>query len=143
MHDPQECLPGPGAAGVDPAGTKSRLYDAFASVLKALGSGRRLELVELLAQGEHSVETLARMSGAAVSTVSANLQILRQAGLVVTRRQATTIFYRLAGDEVAELYVVAETSRAGLQQRAARCSRGAHRWAFGKGAPAVTVGHDR
>src|SRR5688500_5176475 len=88
------------------------IVDALARLVKALANGRRLELVELIGQGEHSVEELARMSGMAVTTTSAHLQTLKQAGLVRTRRERTTIHYRLAGDDVAELYVVAK--RVGL-----------------------------
>jgi len=91
---------------------KVDVFDALAGTLKALANGRRLELVELLAQGEHSVEELARMAGMAVTTTSAHLQTLKQAGLVRTRRERTTIHYRLAGDDVAELYVAAK--RVGL-----------------------------
>jgi len=92
--------------------TKTVVFESLAEVLKALGSGRRLELVELLAQGEHPVETLARMSGMALTTTSAHLQTLKQAGLVRTRRERTTVHYRLAGDDVASLYVAAK--RVGL-----------------------------
>lgn len=88
--------------------TKEVVFDSFAGVVKAFGSGRRLELLELLAQGEHSVESLARMTGAGLTAVSANLQTLKKANLVRTRREGTTIYYRLAGDDVAELYVVAK-----------------------------------
>ena len=92
--------------------TKADVFDALASLVKALGNGRRLELVELLAQGEHSVDDLARMSGMALTTTSAHLQTLKSAGLVRTRRERTTIHYRLAGDDVAELFVAAK--RVGL-----------------------------
>ena len=95
---------------------KEAVFDALASVVKALASGRRLELVELLAQGEHSVEALSRMSGMAMTTTSAHLQTLRRAGLVKTRRAGTSIYYRLAGDDVAELYLAAK--RVGLQRYA-------------------------
>jgi DNA-binding transcriptional ArsR family regulator/rhodanese-related sulfurtransferase len=94
--------------------SKVVVFDAFADVVKTMASGRRLELIELLAQGEHAVESLARMTGMAVTTTSSNLQILRQAGLVVTRRERTTIYYRLAGDDVAELYLAAK--RVGLRR---------------------------
>lgn len=87
---------------------KADVFDSFAIVVKALANGRRLELVELLAQGEHSVDTLARMSGMAVTTASAHLQSLKQSGVVRTRRERTTIYYRLAGDDVAELYLAAK-----------------------------------
>ncbi len=92
--------------------TKADVFDVLASLVKALGNGRRLELIELLAQGEHSVDDLARMSGMALTTTSAHLQTLKAAGLVRTRRERTTIHYRLAGDDVAELFVAAK--RVGL-----------------------------
>lgn len=96
--------------------TKADVFDGLAAVVKAVANGRRLELVELLAQGEHSVEELARLSGMAMTTTSAHLQTLKQAGLVRTRRARTTIYYRLAGDDVAELYTVAK--RVGLLRSA-------------------------
>lgn len=80
-------------------------YDALADTAKALTNPSRLRLLELLAQRERSVEVLARLAGRAVSTTSANLQVLRRAGLVTTRRQGTTIVYALAGDDVAGLVV--------------------------------------
>ncbi len=87
---------------------KPAVFDALAEVVKAIANGRRLEVVELLAQGEHSVEVLARMSGMGVTTVSAHLQTLRRAGLVQARRERSTVFYRLAGDDVAELFLAAK-----------------------------------
>jgi DNA-binding transcriptional ArsR family regulator/rhodanese-related sulfurtransferase len=95
---------------------KAAIYNAMADVVKALANGRRLELVELIAQGEHPVERLARMTGMGVTTTSSHLQTLKQAGLVKTRRERSTIYYRLAGDDVAELYVAAK--RAGLRRSA-------------------------
>ncbi|QCU78936.1 metalloregulator ArsR/SmtB family transcription factor [Citricoccus sp. SGAir0253] len=83
---------------------KSALFDELARVGKALGSGRRLELLDLLAQGERSVEHLAAAAGLGLSTASAHLQVLRQAGLVTTRREGTRIHYALAGQDVAALY---------------------------------------
>jgi len=77
-------------------------------VVKALANGRRLGLVELLAQGEHSVEQMAEISGMGVTSTSAHLQNLKQAGLVRTRRDGTRIYYRLAGDDVAALYLAAK-----------------------------------
>ena len=94
--------------------SKSSVFDALAAVVKATANPRRLELVELLAQGEHSVETLARMSAMGVTTTSAHLQTLKRAGLVQTRRERSTIYYRLAGDDVAELYLAAK--RVGLRR---------------------------
>lgn len=94
--------------------SKGAVFDAFAAVVKALANGHRLELLELLAQGEHSVDTLAKRTGMAMTTASAHLQSLKHAGLVKTRRERTTIYYRLAGDDVAELYVAAK--RVSLQR---------------------------
>jgi rhodanese-related sulfurtransferase/DNA-binding transcriptional ArsR family regulator len=95
------------------AQAKEALFDQFARVAKALGNPKRLELVDLLAQGERSVEALTRASGMNLTTVSAHLQALRRARLVATRRDGTRIFYRLAGGDVAGLYLqlrrVAET----------------------------------
>lgn len=85
---------------------KAALFDAFASVGKALASGKRLELVDLLAQGERSVEALAQAAGLGLTTASNHLQVLKQAGLVTTRKQGTKVFYRLAGDDVAALWVL-------------------------------------
>lgn len=96
---------------------RTDVYEAFAAVMKALANGRRLELIELLAQGEHSVDALARMAGLAVTTTSAHLQSLKQSGLVKTRKERTTVYYRLAGDDVAALFVAAQ--RVGLSHSAA------------------------
>ena len=84
---------------------KAELFEQLARVGKALGSGKRLELVDLLGQGPRSVAELAAAAGLGVTTTSAHLQTLKQAGLVATRRQGTTIRYRLAGPDVAALYV--------------------------------------
>ncbi|MDQ5894429.1 MAG: hypothetical protein QG596_690 [Actinomycetota bacterium] len=92
---------------------KGSVFDALASVQKAMANGRRLELIELLAQGEYAVENLARVTGMALATASSHLQILKRGGIVRTRRDGTTIYYRLAGDDVAELYLVAK--RVGLR----------------------------
>ncbi|MFD1932434.1 ArsR/SmtB family transcription factor [Nonomuraea mangrovi] len=85
---------------------KTALFDAFASVGKALASGKRLELVDLLAQGERSVEALAQAAGLGLTTASNHLQVLKQAGLVATRKHGTKVFYRLAGDDVAALWAL-------------------------------------
>jgi rhodanese-related sulfurtransferase/DNA-binding transcriptional ArsR family regulator len=83
---------------------RHHLFDELAVVGKAFGSPKRLELVELLAQGERTVDGLARAAGMGMSTVSAHLQVLKLANLVRTRRDGTKVFYRLAGDDVAHLY---------------------------------------
>jgi rhodanese-related sulfurtransferase/DNA-binding HxlR family transcriptional regulator len=85
---------------------KAELFDSLARVGKAMGSGKRLELIDLLAQGERSVEALARAAGLGMTTCSAHLQTLRQAGLVAARRDGTKIHYRLAGADVAALYAM-------------------------------------
>ncbi|WP_282697442.1 metalloregulator ArsR/SmtB family transcription factor [Streptomyces sp. CC208A] len=87
-------------------GTKAALYDAFAASGKALASGKRLELLDLLAQGERTVDALAKAAGLNLTTASAHLQILKQAGLVATRREGVRIHYRLAGDDVARLFAL-------------------------------------
>lgn len=83
---------------------KSELFGQLARVGKALGNGKRLELLDLLAQGERSVENLAATANLGLTTASAHLQVLKQAGLVTTRRDGTKIFYTLAGLDVARLY---------------------------------------
>src|ERR671930_1956010 len=80
---------------------KDRLYEQFARTAKAVARPKRIELLELLAQGERPVEALAQATGMGVTNTSAHLQVLRRAGLVATRKQATRVWYRLAGDEVA------------------------------------------
>lgn len=88
------------------AARKAALYDAFARTGKALSSGKRLELLDLLAQGERPVDALAKAAGLNLTTASAHLQTLKQAGLVATRRDGVRIHYRLSGDDVAALYAL-------------------------------------
>jgi rhodanese-related sulfurtransferase/DNA-binding transcriptional ArsR family regulator len=83
---------------------KTALFDEFARVGKALASGRRMELLDVLANGERTVEVLAGEGGLSVANASQHLQILRRAGLVATRREGTSVHYRLAGPEVFELW---------------------------------------
>ena len=82
---------------------KHDLFTQFATVGKALGSGNRLELLELLAQGERCVEDLATVSGLSVANTSRHLQQLRQAGLILSRKQGLKVFYRVSGDDVIAL----------------------------------------
>lgn len=82
---------------------KRELYAQFAAVAKAIGHEHRLELIELVAQGERSVEALARRSGLSVANASQHLQHLRRAGLVTARRQAKFVLYRLADASVLTL----------------------------------------
>lgn len=84
--------------------SKDTLFDAFASVAKALASGRRAELVDVLAQGERSVEELAAEIDQSLANTSRHLRVLAHAGLVRTRRDGTRIFYALTSERVAELW---------------------------------------
>jgi rhodanese-related sulfurtransferase len=84
--------------------TKTALYDEFARAAKALASGRRIELLDVLANGERTVEALAGQVGLSTANTSQHLQVLRQAGLVTGRRQGTSISYRLADPEVFQLW---------------------------------------
>jgi rhodanese-related sulfurtransferase/DNA-binding transcriptional ArsR family regulator len=82
---------------------KRAIYAAFAAVAKAMGHEHRLELLELVAQGERTVERLAECTGLSVANVSQHLQHLRRAGLVVSRRQAKFVFYGLADETILKL----------------------------------------
>jgi len=75
---------------------KHQLFEQFARVGKAVSSAARLELLDLLAQGEKSVEALARQAGLSVTNTSNHLKELRLAGLVATRREGPYVHYRLA-----------------------------------------------
>jgi rhodanese-related sulfurtransferase len=83
---------------------KAALFDAQASVAQALGSGRRAEIVDLLAQGERSVEEIATEIDQSVANTSQHLQVLARAGLVRSRRQGTRVIYRLASERVSDLW---------------------------------------
>jgi rhodanese-related sulfurtransferase/predicted transcriptional regulator len=91
-------------AGMGDRETKTALFDEFARAAKALASGRRIELLDVLANGERSVEPLAGEVRLSVANTSQHLQVLRQAGLVATRREGTSVYYRLAGPEVFEFW---------------------------------------
>jgi rhodanese-related sulfurtransferase/DNA-binding transcriptional ArsR family regulator len=95
---------------------RAQLFREFAQVGKALAHPSRLELLDCLAQGERTVESLAGVIGAGLTTCSAHLQVLKQARLVATRRDGTRIHYRLAGDDVAGL--LAEVQRVATAHRA-------------------------
>jgi rhodanese-related sulfurtransferase len=83
---------------------KSALFDAFASVAAALGSGRRAEIVDVLAQGERSVEELANEVGQSVASTSHHLRLLAKAGLARSRRDGHRVVYRLASERVGDLW---------------------------------------
>jgi rhodanese-related sulfurtransferase/DNA-binding transcriptional ArsR family regulator len=82
---------------------KNRLYGHFARIGKALSSPHRLELLDLLAQGERTVDSLATEIGLSLANASQHLQALRQAALVDSRKQGLFVFYRLAHPSVFDL----------------------------------------
>jgi len=82
---------------------KYRLFEQFAQVAKALSHPHKLELLELLAQGERSVEALAKVAGLTVANTSRHLQQLRRAGVITSRKEGLYVFYRVAGDDVIDL----------------------------------------
>jgi rhodanese-related sulfurtransferase len=84
---------------------KALLYEQFARMSKALANPHRLELLDVLAQGERTVEELAHETEMSVANTSQHLQILRTARLVETRRMGVSISYRLAGDSVSHLWL--------------------------------------
>jgi rhodanese-related sulfurtransferase/DNA-binding transcriptional ArsR family regulator len=100
--------------------TKTELNEQFARIGKALASPRRIELLDLLAQGERSVETLAAATNMSVTLTSSHLQALRRARLVDTRREGPRVFYRLSGDDV---YALLTTLRAVAHDRLAEVDR--------------------
>ena len=83
---------------------KDALYEGFAEAAKALASGRRAEIVDLLAQGERSVEEIADEIAQSVANTSHHLRAMARAGLVTTRREGTRVFYALTSERVAELW---------------------------------------
>ena len=99
---------------------KDRLYGQLARVGKALASPHRLELLELLAQGERTVDSLASETSMSIASTSQHLQALREGGLVESRKQGLFVHYRLADPSVFELTqalrVVAETRLAELER---------------------------
>src|SRR5881392_1750316 len=109
--------------GVGDRAAKDALFEGFAEVARALASGRRAEVVDVLAQGERSVEDIAEEIGQSVANTSHHLRAMARAGLVTTRRDGTRIYYRLASERVAELWAalrdVAAEHVAGLEKLAA------------------------
>src|SRR6185437_5634056 len=84
---------------------KGLLYEQFARMGKALAHAHRLELLDVLAQGERTVEALAAETALSVANASQHLQILRAARLVETRRAGVSIYYRLASEQVSQLWL--------------------------------------
>lgn len=101
---------------------KASLLGEFARVGQALASPLRLELLDLLAQGERSVEQLAETAAARVGNTSAQLQRLRDAGLVTARREGTRVYYRLAGDDVVTLLTALRTTGTAHRAEAERAA---------------------
>jgi len=99
---------------------KEALFDGFAQVAKALSNGRRAEIVDVLANGERSVEALATEVHQSIANTSQHLQVLKNSGLVAARRQGTFVYYRLASPEVVgfwrALQGIARTSRADIER---------------------------
>src|SRR5680860_726218 len=90
--------------GMGDRAAKDSLFDALSGVAKAMGNGRRAEIVDVLALGERSVDELATELGQSLANTSQHLQHLLRAGLVRTRREGTRIHYSLAGAEVGRLW---------------------------------------
>jgi rhodanese-related sulfurtransferase/DNA-binding transcriptional ArsR family regulator len=99
---------------------KDRLYAEFGRVGKAIGSAHRLELLELLAQGERTVDSLASETGMSLANTSRHLQALRQGGLVESRKVGLFVHYRVSDPSVVELSravrIVAERRLAELER---------------------------
>lgn len=99
---------------------KDRLYAQFARIGKALSSPHRLEILELLAQSERTVDSLAAELGLSLANTSQHLQVLRQAALVETRKEGLFVHYRLADPDICELchaiHAVAERRLADLDR---------------------------
>src|SRR5918912_3898561 len=103
--------------------TKAALFESIAVMGKAFASPRRLELLDLLAQGPRTVDDLARASGQSTANTSQHLQALHAAGVVTRTREGTSVRYGLAGDEVLELWLAlraTSASRLAEVERAAR-----------------------
>jgi len=84
---------------------KNQLYEQFARIGKALASPHRLELLDVLAQCERTVEALAQETGMSIANASQHLQVLRTAHLVEVRREGTSLYYRLASEGVSTLWL--------------------------------------
>lgn len=88
--------------------TKTELFEQFARVGKALSSGLRIEILDLLGQSERSVETLAEMLGQSIQNISRHLQVLRHTKLIASRKDGNFVIYRLADEGVRRLVSVVQ-----------------------------------
>lgn len=104
---------------------KTQVYQQIARVAQALASDARLQILEFVAQGERSVESLASMTGLSMANCSKHLQALRQAGLVVARKEGLRVYYSLAGDDVSRLL---SSLRSVAEQRVAEVERLLRTW---------------
>src|SRR5438128_4916030 len=117
-------MPQPSERSREPDGrrAKTALFDEFARLAQALANGRRLEIVDVLANGERTVDRLAAETGLSVANASQHLQVLREVGLVRRRRDGTRIYYELRDAEVFDLWrnlrSVAAQHRAEISQLA-------------------------
>jgi rhodanese-related sulfurtransferase len=85
---------------------KDAIFDQLARVASAYGSPKRIELIDVLAQGERNVETLAAETGLSIANTSRHLQVLKSSRLVSSRKVGLQVFYRISGSEVVEGYQV-------------------------------------
>jgi rhodanese-related sulfurtransferase/DNA-binding HxlR family transcriptional regulator len=115
---------------------KDALFEAIASMGKAFASPRRLELIDLLAQGPRTVEELARATEQSTANTSQHLQSLHGAGVVERRREGTRVRYALAGDDVIDLWTALQAISAG---RIAEVERAAREY-LGEPVEAITRG---
>jgi rhodanese-related sulfurtransferase len=123
---------------VDSIRRKDAVFEAIAVMGKAFGSPRRLELIDLLAQGSRSVDELASASGQSSANTSQHLQALHAAGLVTRQRDGLRVRYALAGDDVVTLWLAlreASATRLAEVQRAARAYLGDDVEAIGRDEP--------
>jgi len=120
----------------EPSSPKRAVYERLAQVPQALSSGPRLELLDLLAQGEKTVASLARQADLSVANASQHLQVLRRAGLATVRRDGRQAFYRAAGDDVQRLV---QAVRAVGETRLAEMDRLLDALHAGSGEPVTTV----
>src|SRR5438477_10511368 len=96
--------PSEGSREPDGRRAKTALFDEFARLAQALANGRRLEIIDVLANGERTVERLASETGLSFANASQHLQVLRGVGLVRRRRDGTRIYYELRDPDVFELW---------------------------------------
>ena len=115
--------------------SSANLYEQFARIGKAVASARRVELLDLLCQGERSVEMLARTTGMTVTNTSQHLQTLRAARLVEARKEGTKVLYRVADEAVCRFFLeLCELARG----RLAEVDQFVHRYLEGDGFESLT-----